>query len=229
MEVITFCKGVRNFYNEGKGGREGGNGVEWLHLIVDAVREHGYISLFLFLSIGLFTFPVPNEVLLIASGFLATTSLLEPVFTYCIVYLSILVHGTTLYLIGKFVSMRAFFLTRKSTSIWYRLANRGREIIDRYGLKAACFSYFFPFVRHAVPFTIGLSRHSFPLFAFTSYSSALIWMSIYFFIGFYFGRTIPDWESFVEQIILTLVILGSLFIFLQWWRRKRKRLQELDH
>ena len=126
--------------------------------------------------------------------------------------------------------MRAFFLTRKSTSIWYRLANRGREIIDRYGLKAACFSYFFPFVRHAVPFTIGLSRHSFPLFAFTSYSSALIWMSIYFFIGFYFGRTIPDWERTpVEQIILTLVILGSLFIFLQWWRRKRKRLRELDH
>lgn len=193
-------------------------------MLIDLIRDHGYLSLFLFLCIGLFIFPAPNEVLLMASGYLATTYWLEPLHAFFIVYSSILFHGTLLFVLGKLISNQAFSFTDKPPSLLHRWTSKGKKVIQKHGLKAASFSYFFPFLRHAVPFTLGYSKKSFPLFAIVAYSSAFIWMSIYFFIGFYYGRTIKDWESFVEQMIITFASVVTIVFIIQFWRRKRKRM-----
>ncbi len=203
--------------------------MEWL-FVIDIVREHGYVSLFIIIVIGLFIFPVPNEVLLMAGGFLATTYLLEPIPTFFIVYSSILLHGTILFFFGKLIAHRPTQLyVHNKASIWQRWGSKGMEAIEKHGLKAASFSYFFPFIRHAVPFSMGLTNRSYRSFSLVSFSSGLVWMTIYFLIGFHYGRTIKDWSSFVEQIVYTLISVACLIIFYQIWRRKKKRVRRLDH
>lgn len=196
---------------------------------VDIIRQHGYIALFLITAVGLFIFPVPNEVLLMSVGLLATTKYLDPIPTFFILFSSILCHGTILYVIGSVVSKRKGLSTKKKSSIWHTRAEKGKELLDKYGLKAVSFSYFFPFIRHAVPFSIGISKVPFHLFVLVGFSSAFVWMSIYFFIGFYYGRTINDWESFVIQIIYTLIVVASIIVIFQLWKRRRQKQKRYEH
>lgn len=202
--------------------------MDWMFFI-DVIRQHGYMALFLIMAVGLFFFPVPNEVLLMSGGLLATTRLLDPVPTFFILYGSILFHGTTLYLIGHMVSRRTQLPAKRKNFLWHARAEKGKEWLDRYGLKAAGFSYFFPFVRHAVPFSIGISKVSYRLFALVGFSSALVWVSVYFFIGFYYGRSIHDWASFVEHLIYTLIAVVCMVIIYQGCKRRKQRLRRVDH
>ncbi|ARK30732.1 DedA family protein [Halalkalibacter krulwichiae] len=193
-----------------------------LLIFVDFIRQYGYIALFFIVAIGLFFFPVPNEVLLMSGGLLATTKLLDPIPTFLVLYSSIVLHGTLLYIIGQAV-YSSTNLDKNKQSIWYSRAEKGRELLDQYGLKAASFSYYFPFIRHAVPFSIGMSGITYRFFAIISFSSAFIWLSIYFFIGFYYGRSITDWTSFVQNLIYSLVAIVVIVVALQLLKRRKQR------
>jgi membrane protein DedA with SNARE-associated domain len=154
---------------------------------------------------------------------LATTKILDPLPTFLVLYCSILLHGTLLYVIGSVVFQSTNF-EKGNQSIWYSRAVKGKELLDKYGLKAASFSYFFPFVRHAVPFSIGMSGITYRLFAMIGFSSAFLWLSLYFFIGYYYGNSINDWSTFVQQLIYTLMaILIIVFVFQMVKRRKQRQ------
>jgi membrane protein DedA with SNARE-associated domain len=192
-------------------------------IFLDVIRQYGYIALFFIMAIGLFFFPVPNEILLMSGGVLATTKILDPLPTFLVLYCSILLHGTLLYVIGSVVFQSTNF-EKGNQSIWYSRAVKGKELLDKYGLKAASFSYFFPFVRHAVPFSIGMSGITYRLFAMIGFSSAFLWLSLYFFIGYYYGNSINDWSTFVQQLIYTLMaILIIVFVFQMVKRRKQRQ------
>lgn len=202
--------------------------MDWMFLF-DIIRQHGYISLFLIMAVGLFFFPVPNEVLLMTGGLLATTYYLEPLPTFFILFASVMFHGTILYVSGHVVSKRAHLPVKRKKSIWHERAEKGKELLEKYGLKAASFSYFFPFIRHAVPFSIGLSNIPYRLFALVGFSSAFVWLTFYFLIGFYYGRTITDWSSFVEHMIYALAILGCLVLLYHFIKKRRQRNRGYDH
>ncbi|WP_100372929.1 DedA family protein [Bacillus sp. FJAT-45037] len=190
--------------------------------IIGFIQSHGYIALFLVFAIGLFFFPVPNEVLLMSGGLLATTPYIDPVFGMMVIFSSILFHGTSLYMIGHYVGRKPMSL-KVETSIWKKRADKGKELLDRYGLKAASFSYFFPFIRHAVPFSVGLSSISYRKFSFIGFSSALVWMNIYYWIGFYYGRTINDWNTFIQHLIYMLAAVTVIVILFQYVKVRRAR------
>jgi len=191
-------------------------------IFIDFIRQYGYIALFFIVAIGLFFFPVPNEILLMSGGLLATTKLLDPIPTFLVLYSSILLHGTLLYIIGQVVYNHSH-IDKNKQSIWYSRAEKGRELLDQYGLKAASFSYFFPFIRHAVPFSMGMSGVTYRLFALVGFSSAFIWLGIYFIIGFYYGRSITDWTTFIQQLIYSLASVVIIVIVFQLVKRRKQR------
>lgn len=206
--------------------QQGGESVDWIFFI-DLVKEYGYVSLFLIMAFGLFLIPVPNEILLMSGGLLATTYFLEPIPTFLVLYASIIYHGSFLFLIGKMVSRKSPQQT-KHRSKWRLRVHQGKELVNKYGLKAASFSYFFPFIRHAVPLGIGMSKISFRLFALVGFGSGLVWMSIYFLIGFYYGRTIKDWSSFVEQMIYSLAVVGVVVFIYHYVKRRRQHQKQYN-
>jgi membrane-associated protein len=193
--------------------------------MISFIQSHGYLALFLIFSIGLFFFPVPNEILLMSGGLLATTSYLDPIPAMFIIFSSILLHGTLLYFLGHFFEDKSNLIHKKQ-SIWHKRALKGKEMLDRHGLRAASFSYFFPFVRHAVPFSVGVSAIPYQRFAPIAFSSAFIWMSFYYWIGFYYGRSITDWASFVQQLIYTLIGVVILFGLYYYFKSRRERQKE---
>ncbi|WP_100408129.1 DedA family protein [Bacillus solitudinis] len=193
--------------------------------IIQFIQSHGYVALLLVFTIGLFLFPVPNELLIMSGGWLATTYLLDPIPSFLIIYLSIFFHGTILYTIGSLVSKKAH-ISFKPNSIWQKNADKGKELLEQYGLKATSFSYFFPFIRHAIPFSVGISDISYRRFALIGFSSAFVWMSIYFFLGLHFGRSITNWTTFIDQVIFVACATVVIVIIFQIVKKKKKNQKE---
>jgi len=187
-------------------------------IFIDFIRQYGYIALFFIVAIGLFFFPVPNEILLMSGGLLATTKLLDPIPTFLVLYSSILLHGTLLYIIGQVVYNHSH-IDKNKQSIWYSRAEKGRELLDQYGLKAASFSYFFPSINTVITastFLIGIGSGFFyalySIFAKISsrYYGALTITSYTYFCAALFMVTTSSFVSKFELFFNVSVILNSL-------------------
>ncbi|WP_017727602.1 DedA family protein [Halalkalibacterium ligniniphilum] len=182
--------------------------------LLSFIQEYSYIALFLIYAVGLFVFPVPNEVLLMTGGFLATTRYLSPIPTFFVILLSIFVHGTLLYLLG-WKGGKPLLGRAKQHAFFDKRVQRGEAFLNRYGLKAAAFSYFLPFLRHATPFSVGLSKFRYAQFAMVAFASATIWSSIYFFIGYYFSAYTKQIGNVIEQygvfVVLFVLIIGIYY------------------
>ncbi|WP_185971091.1 DedA family protein [Alkalicoccobacillus porphyridii] len=188
--------------------------------LVHLMSGYGYVALFICCAIGLFLFPVPNEVLLMIAGGLVASTQLEAVSTFVTLYMAILLHGTIWYMVGVIIH----HLTKQGKQIpdkWKRAYNTSRSLVNRHGHKALFISYFLPFIRHAVPLGVGASSISFISFAVVAFSTAAIWLTIYYLLGFYFIHLIDQIQNVMEHIGF-IVIFGMLLSLLFWWRKIKK-------
>jgi membrane-associated protein len=183
--------------------------------VIEFVQGHGYIALFLSFYVSLLGLPVPNEVLVMTGGLLSTTGYFHPVMTFLVVYLTVILNATILYVIGRTLGNR--LVSKMET---YKKVNRNLKkataIIHRYGAFAASICYLLPVVRHFIPFLIGANRYPYRIFARYSYSFGFIWTLGLFTIGRLFSTKIDDIGNNLSTvgIILLLLVTVGLFIMI---------------
>ncbi len=192
------------------------------------VQEWSYCAIFVFFLIGLFLFPVPNEILLMTGGFLSTTSMLEPIPTYFTIIASVIAHGILLYGFGQWGG-KPSLQKLKDTRLFVVRVEKGEAFLNRYGLWAVAFGYYLPFLRHATPFSVGLSNYRFHQFLVAAAPSQVIWSSVYFLIGYSFHESISYVGNFIETYgmiaVLALLLLITLLTLYKKRREKSKRLK----
>ncbi|UOE94609.1 DedA family protein [Alkalihalobacillus sp. LMS39] len=170
-------------------------------VLLQAVMDYGYIILFLWLWLGMFIAPVPNEIIVSTVGFLSG-QYLHPMAALLTAYIGIIASITTSYFAGRLIGYPVLhWLQRKGPSKSVQIAS---SIMDKYRVYSLSFSYFIPGVRNIVPFLFGMNRLPFQKFAMLAYSSAFVWCSIFFFSGLYFGQFSKDypWEGIVFIVLL---------------------------
>ncbi|WP_078551489.1 DedA family protein [Bacillus alkalicellulosilyticus] len=194
-----------------------------------AVKDYGYVALFLWVWLGMFIAPVPNEVLVSSFGFISGT-LLHPPLAFIMTYSGIVASLTTSFFIGRFIGYPVLqWLQRKGTRKYITIAT---SLIDKYQTYSLSFSYFIPGVRNIVPFLYGMRKLSFLKFALLAYSSAFVWCSLFFFSGMYFGQFSQGypWESLVLMIGASLIILYcGLFLVKKFVTNKLEQQKERHH
>ncbi|MGE5703960.1 MAG: DedA family protein, partial [Clostridia bacterium] len=65
-------------------------------------------------------------------------------------------------------------------------------LLAKYGSYALVISYFFPVVRHVIPYLVGIGKMSFRRYAFFSYGAGLIWTLLFFIVGYLFGDHVEE-------------------------------------
>ncbi|WP_077214455.1 DedA family protein [Bacillus dakarensis] len=193
-----------------------------LEFILDLIEKSGYLGLFLWLWLGVFGAPIPNEVIIMTVGLAASEEVLNPVITYFVTFFGMMAALTTCFLIGKYIGgpLLPFFQKRKRLS---RTIDKSIKFMNKYHAHSLMISYFFPGLRNFVPFLYGVSKLPFKTFALFAYSGAFIWLTIMFSLGFWFGDhrdTIVKYETelfVVAGISLLVVVLFKLM------RRKRRQ------
>lgn len=194
-----------------------------LDFILDVIEQGGYLGLFLWLWLGVFGAPLPNEIIAMTVGLAASEGVLNPIATFFVTYGGIVAALTTAYSLGRFIGrpLLSFFQRKKRFS---KMIGRSLKVMDKYHSYSLSFSYFLPGLRNFVPFLYGVSKLPLKTFALFAYSGAFVWLSITFSLGFWFGdhkEKIFQMEK--EFLIIGCVIAGCYLVFTLFkWRKKHK-------
>jgi membrane protein DedA with SNARE-associated domain len=101
-------------------------------------------------------------------------------------------------------------------------------LVQKYGSFAIGISYFFPIVRHVMPYVVGVHNMSFKRYALFSYTTGLIWTFLFFTIGRYAGNHVEEIGMLLYEYGLRLLWLPFV-LFAVWaiirYSYKDKRLR----
>ncbi|EMT52043.1 MULTISPECIES: DedA family protein [Brevibacillus] len=190
-------------------------------MITSMVAQYGYPALFLSLWLGIVGMPIPDEMIVMTAGAITAQGWLQPVPAFIAVYLGV-VSGLSLgYFLGYRVGAPILrWLARKLNGEKY--LKKAEGLLERYGNGAICLSYFFPVIRHVVPYLVGIQRMSLRRYALYSLPTGFVWTLNYFMAGRLFGTHL---ESITEGVQtygwITLCVL-ALFAGLYVVIRQRK-------
>lgn len=199
-----------------------------LETILEMIENNGYLGLFLWLWIGVFIFPIPNEIIVMTVGLASSRDFLQPAFAFTVVYFGILAALTTSYTIGRLVGrpLLQYFQKRKRFA---RPIESSLKLMEKYHAFSLSFSYFVPGIRNFLPFLYGFSKLQFKKFALFAYSGALLWLSLTFTLGYVFGDNIDSILKYEKELLVGLAVLAVLIAAVRVGKRKRRKKTEKLH
>jgi len=178
--------------------------------IIHLVDHYGYVIFYLAFSLGTFGIPVPNEVTILTGGILSDNGTLNPWGVYTCILLGLLTAVTIGYLVGKLFGQRMnLFLQKKLGNRYLQKVN---DLFIKYGDIAICVGFLLPVVRYVVPVISGMNGVKYKKFALLSYTSSIIWTSVFFMFGKVLSEQIMQVLSLID--VNFIVVVGFLTILI---------------
>jgi len=173
--------------------------------IAELLENYGpwvYIVLFLviFCETGLVVTPfLPGDSLLFALG--ALNNSMDLKLAYILLMGAAILGNTSNYFIGKIIGTKVLKF-KKIRLIKKEHLEKTHNFFERHGGKAIILSRFLPIVRTLAPFVAGMSKMSLTRYTLFNTFGGISWVTIFFFMGYFFGNIPAVKENF------TFVIMG---------------------
>lgn len=190
------------------------------------LAQYGSFALFLLLGMGIFGLPVPEEPLLVLSGFLMHTGDLPIVPSILAAYLGVICGITSSYVLGRI----AGYTMIKKYGKWLYAKPQNLDETSGFTLMSKwilCMGYLIPGVRHFTGLFAGSAAMYFGEFAFFAYTGAAFWIILYLSIGYFGGQywlsnyAIP-FQNFEIAMDIFTALLALLFIIYLTYQMKFK-------
>ncbi len=195
-----------------------------MEFLLTWLSHYGYGGLFLLLVLGIVGLPIPDETLLVFSGYLISQGRLHPALTFASGFCGSAGGISISYWIGKTFGYR--FVHRYGKYI--HLSQERLDLINRWfhriGNWLLTTGYFIPGVRHFTALTAGISKLEYRTFAAFAYPGAAVWVAGFLTLGYVVG---DQWETafaVVHRYVLLVICLAILIAAAVWWIRKRTSL-----
>lgn len=185
------------------------------------LSHYGYAGLFGLLVLGIVGLPVPDETLLVFSGYLISTGRLHPALT-CVAGFAGSICGISLsYTIGRTLGHRAVLRYGR----WLHVTEDRLEYVhgwfQRAGEWLLLIGYFIPGVRHFTALVAGASKLEYAIFARFAYVGAAIWVATFLLLGYLVGEHWRQAMSLVHRYTLGFAIVLASAALLAWFIRRR--------
>ncbi len=192
--------------------------------------SYGYVGITLFLILTGCGLPLPEEVAIIAAGVAAAAGALNPWGALAACLVGAVVGDSAMYLIGR--QFGKGLLERHP--LWARLINVDREkqiegLLTKHGAKMLLLARFLIGLRSPFYFAAGVLRANYLRFLITDIICALLVVSLFFGLTFFYGRQIWAGIRHVEVAITVAVVLAvvvGIVVFLAHRRGKEMLRQE---
>jgi len=172
------------------------------------ITHYGAISLFFLMMLGIIGLPIPDETLLVFSGYLIFKGKLDPLFTFLMALLGSLAGITVSYYLGRVYGLKLIHKYGRYFHITEERYQRVHNWFERVGRWSLFFGYYIAGVRHFTAMVAGASNLEYPRFAVFAYSGAFTWVSCFLLLGYFMG---DQWERASAQFHRYIVI-GSVAI-----------------
>ena len=180
--------------------------------IVNNYQTWTYLILFLiiFADTGLVVTPfLPGDSLLFAAG--AIIAKPETDLTIFVMWILLMVAGIlgdlVNYHIGKYIGPKAF--SGKYKFLKKEYLEKTEKFYDKYGGKTIIYARFVPIIRTFAPFVAGVGSMSYAKFASYNVIGAILWVTSFLFIGYFFGG-LPIIKDNFTIVIFAIILLSML-------------------
>jgi membrane protein DedA with SNARE-associated domain len=169
------------------------------------IVAHGCLGIFLLLMLGVFGLPIPDEPLLIFSGYLIFQKKLHPFGVLLASFLGSAVGISISYLVGRVLGLRLVCLYGHFVGLNPQRLRRVHDWFRGMGHWIFVLGYFVPGVRHITAIVAGVSKWELAPFMLFAYSGAFVWVSTFLCIGYFFAER---WGHVAETIHQNLVLVS---------------------
>jgi membrane protein DedA with SNARE-associated domain len=188
---------------------------EWL-------SRYGYAGLFLLLVLGIVGLPVPDETLLVFSGYLISKGRLHPGLTFLAGFGGSVTGISLSYLIGR--GFGYGFVQRYGRYV--HLSQERIEFVNhwfhRIGHWLLTIGYFIPGIRHFTALVAGMSRLEFRTFSAFAYPGAALWVGCFLALGYFVGEKWQTALVALHRYLLAVTIAIGVIVGIVWWFRRKR-------
>ncbi|MCB9229349.1 MAG: DedA family protein [Deltaproteobacteria bacterium] len=195
--------------------------------LLNHLTPYGHLGYFIMFAILLacgFGFPMPEDVILISGGILASRGVTDFFMTFVVCMLGVLIGDGIVFSIGRKMGPKI-----RETRIFRKIMHTNREAqvsrwFTRYGDKVIFFARFAPGLRMPLFMTAGMYQVSFWKFFFLDGFAALISVPVWIWIGYVFGANLELLEEKMKQFQIGIysVLAAVLVLILAFWYVKKK-------
>lgn len=182
----------------------------------------GLLLLIIFAETGVFFgFFLPGDSLLFVAGLLAGTEYLDIQVAVLIVLLVLAAVAGSLvgYLTGKWAG--AYLLNRKDSFFFKKkYIDITQAFYQKHGMMAFILGRFLPVVRTFVTILAGMAKIDFTKFLIFNFLGASIWIITMVLAGHFLGRLFPNITSYLELIIVGMILLSAIPVVITWFRNR---------
>lgn len=189
--------------------------------ILNWVSVYGPPALFVLLMLGIVGLPIPDETLLVFSGYLIFKGTMHLAPTWIFAFLGSVCGITLSYAIGRTLGMKAVTRYGKYLHINEAKINKIHGFFEGYGHWTLTFGYYIAGVRHFTAIVAGMSKLEMPVFALFAWGGAALWVSTFLAIGYFLG---DKWEAAAEHAHLILKYVAAAAVvagigYYIYWRK----------
>ncbi len=176
--------------------------------VTDLIQSGGLlvIAAIIFAESGMMVgFFFPGDTLLLSAGVIAATGKLSIVWVIVVAALAAIAGDNTGYQIGKSLGHRLF--TKKDGLIFRQsYIDQAKKFFATYGSKTMAVAHFIPVVRTFAPVVAGAGEMNRLKFVIFDGIGDISWAVSVTLIGFWFGRRIPNLDSYILPVFLAVVV-----------------------
>lgn len=187
-----------------------------------------YLLSFLFLLMCGLGVPLPEDIILLTSGYFVHTGDIKMAPILILTYLGVVIGDSMLYFIGRFwgLDILKFRFFRKIFS--EKKIDYAKQHFNLYGGKTIFLARYIVGVRSVTFWAAGVVRFSYTKFITMDGFAALISVPLLVYIGYIFGENVETISHKVKhfEVILSIVATLILFAIILYGVKKRKKISK---
>jgi membrane protein DedA with SNARE-associated domain len=185
------------------------------------LSHYGYAGLFALLVLGIVGLPIPDETLLVFSGYLISTGRLHVLPAFLVALGGSMCGISLSYLLGRSLGHSIVLRYGRFLHITQERLERVHRWFERVGEWLLTIGYFIPGVRHFTALVAGTSQLQYARFALFAYAGAVLWVSTFLAIGYFVGENWRAAVQLVHRYTLAFAALLAIAAALAWWVRRQ--------
>lgn len=192
--------------------------------ITSFIASAGYVGIFFLMLLESALIPIPSEIIMTFSGFLAAKGELSPVGIVLAGSLGNLAGSVLTYYLGLKVG-RAFVIKYGRYVLFKKHhLELTEQWFAKYGDRTSFAGRLLPAIRTYVSLPAGLGRTNFKKFVIYTFAGSLIWNSLLTFAGIQLGS---NWENIDHySIYLDVAAIVAIAAFVAWFVTKSKKVSK---
>lgn len=196
-------------------------------ILTEWLLNYGSFAVFTLLALGIIALPVPEETLLLFTGFLIYQGTFSLASAAPAAFLGSVVGITVSYIIGCTGGLYVIKKYGPYVGITESKMLTAHGWFEHYGKWVLFIGYFIPGLRHFTGVFAGVSSLEYPQFCLFAYTGAFCWVATFLSIGYFFGdfhqAAFELIERNIEVVFSALILFFLLLLFGYYYWKKGRR------